>query len=272
MASAAAVLGIPVEALSYAKALGSPGFRLNGNVHEKEFLPWLLLECWAFWSACIGWEELEMERFPERAKQWRKAPPQDEDAAGLSEEAFQWLRLIHGDKAMKSAKQSAEDWLAAQAADVTAGLLQSTERLGDPESLLSTLYFPASFPPVIPAWYLDASPFEVLQADKVQFWQWTKAGVKETCRLGIPVPPKSLIFDDEKVSGNLLPPRHGSYRNASPWQNETPTANRRSLLDFLPSKQLAPSGRESHPQSRQPRHSSSPNSRSHAPGKVETAD
>jgi hypothetical protein len=240
---AAGALGLPVEAIRLAKHRGCSAFRPNGNVSERDLIEWFLVECWEFWGDLLP--DLDSEAvgiFPPEALEWRKTPPAGLDALAIKEGEFQWLRLIHGDAITGTVKAGAESALAKLASEIPAYLAATAEPPPpieafnvEAEIVLGYRPQPAGFPETIPAWRLDADPFAVIQAHRVEFWQWSEEGVREWCRSGkIPAPPKFLVIPDRDAESQAFPP--GMFCDilvdGRIWHAEYGTP--RSLLDFLP--------------------------------------
>ncbi|WP_193212002.1 hypothetical protein [Luteolibacter marinus] len=242
IAHAAASLGLPVDALRLAKHHGCPGFRPNGSVNERELVEWLLFECRQFWSDPLASLGEDWPNFPEEARAWRETPPEGCGAASVDEGAFQWLRLLHGDDVMARAKETAEGWLRQVAATVPAPLLDGSATLppipGDWTGPLGDLCLPARFPAAVPAWRLDLHPFSVLQADRVEFWQWTDIGVRDIAEINArriyPEPPRFLVIRDDVAEQMPIKPRNcADYRfDHRLWDSQF--GEPRCLLDFLP--------------------------------------
>lgn len=241
--NAAGALGLPVEAIRLAKFRGCSGFRANGSVSERELIDWFLSDCYEFWGDLLSSMDIEeLFSMPAAATEWRKTPPAGLDALAMADGDFQWLRLIHGDAVMGNVKASAEEALAKLASEIPAYLAATAEPPPpieafnvEAEIVLGYLPQPAGFPETIPAWRMDASPFAVVQAHRVEFWQWSQEGVRGWCDNGrIPAPPKFLVIEDSDARSQAFPP--GMVYELSVeweiWHAEYGTP--RSLLDFLP--------------------------------------
>ena len=240
---AAGALGLPVEAIRLAKHRGCSAFRPNGNVSERDLIEWFLVECREFWGELLENLEADLWELPQAAAEWRETPPRGLDLLDVEESVFQWLRLIHGDVIMGTVKAGAEEALAALASEIPPCLLDGSATLplppfahAEPDAV-ERIFRPATFPLEIPAWRMDLSPFEVVQAHRVEFWQWSERLAREMSEppYPLPMPPKFLILSDQEANTSLFPIRHhepmaGDYWERWPENYGTP----RSLLDFLP--------------------------------------
>jgi hypothetical protein len=220
---AAGALGLPVEAIRLAKHRGCSAFRPNGNVSERDLIEWFLVECREFWGELLENLEAELWELPQAAAEWRETPPRGLDLLDVEESVFQWLRLIHSEIPPCLLDGSATLPLPPAAA----GELDAVERI----------FRPATFPLEVPAWRMDLSPFEVVQAHRVEFWQWSEsyASDRPGANAGLPMPPKFLILSDQEAKASRVPIRHHEPTTPERWDHlREDHGTPRSLLDFLP--------------------------------------
>ena len=240
---AAGALGLPVEAIRLAKHRGCSAFRPNGNVSERDLIKWFLVECREFWGELLENLEADLWELPQAAAEWRETPPRGLDLLDVEESVFQWLRLIHGDAIMGTVKAGAEEALAALASEIPPCLLDGSATLPLPPAAAGELdaveriFRPATFPLEVPAWRMDLSPFEVVQAHRVEFWQWSEsyASDRPGANAGLPMPPKFLILSDQEAKASRVPIRHHEPTTPERWDHlREDHGTPRSLLDFLP--------------------------------------